>query len=766
MTESNKDVQAGTTKVVEKRIRPTVIRRRAKKVETPIVEEAPKPVEEKIQKIEAGDIRPKKLDGEAQEDGPRIGAVGQKIDLTKKEVEEEKVAKTAEPRIGVVGHIETVAPKLKEDWRDRFKRALRKKKSRSELEQDDIQKAGGLQKFADAMLSDSPQVERVFEPTRKKRPIRREFQKTKITTPKAIKKVIKIDERISVASFSQTMGIKASEIVKKLMGLGVQASINEAIDADTATLLAEEYGFKVEEVGFKEEDVLVEPEESSLAKNLQDRFPVVTVMGHVDHGKTSVLDYIRKTKVADGEAGGITQHIGAYEVKVADSQITFIDTPGHEAFTQMRARGAQATDIVVLVVAADDGVMPQTVEAINHSKAANVPIIVAINKSDLPGANADKVKQSVSEHGLVPEDWGGDVIFMPTSAKTGDGIDDLLEMITLQSEVLSLKADPTIRPKGIVLEGKLEKGRGPVATILVQEGTLTQGQFVVCGNYSGKVRAMNDAVGKNIKQAGPSKPVEIIGLEGVPSAGDELIGVEDDKDAKRIAEQRKQKAKEASQQKPVKLSLDDLIASETEELKVVLKSDVIGSSEAVCDSLEKLSTEKVKVVIIHKGVGTISENDVMLASASNAIILGFNVTIDKGGQESAKNEGIEVRKYKIIYEMLDDVKKAMVGLLTPIITETTTGSAEVKNTFRISKVGTIAGCMVANGKINRRSKIRLLRDQKIVYEGELSSLKRFKDDAKEVMEGQECGMSLERYQDIKVGDILEAYETQEEAAKL
>jgi len=564
------------------------------------------------------------------------------------------------------------------------------------------------------------------------------------------------------------MGVRGSELLKKLMELGTMTTLNQSVDVETATLLAEEYGYSVEHTAFKEEEVLVEPEAKASAGKLIPRAPVVTVMGHVDHGKTSILDFIRKANVAAREAGGITQHIGAYEVKLPKGSITFIDTPGHAAFTSMRSRGAQVTDIVVLVVAADDGVMPQTIEAIDHAKAAGVPIIVAMNKMDRAEAQPERVKQAITEHGLVTEEWGGDTICVPTSAKTGEGIGDLLEMILLQSEMLDLKADPEMRPKGVVIESKLDKGRGPVATVLIQEGTLEKGQNVVCGLYSGKVRAMQNATGDFLEKATPSMAVEIQGLGGVPASGDELVGVEDERDARMVTELRQKKVRESMLSGPATISLEELAkqATETKELKLIVKADVHGSSEAVSDALSKLSTDAVKVEILHKGVGGITESDVLLAAASEAVAIGFNVTADAAAKRAAEQNKIEIKTYRVIYELLDEVRKAMEGLLAPEEKEVVIGHADVRETFRVSKIGTIAGCYVTDGKIQRNSHARLLRDQAIVFEGKISSLKRFKDDVKEVSENYECGIGLENFNDVKNGDVIEVYIIERKAATL
>ncbi|MEJ5365838.1 MAG: translation initiation factor IF-2 [Desulfosoma sp.] len=593
-------------------------------------------------------------------------------------------------------------------------------------------------------------------------------QKPVVTVPKAIKRRIRIDEAITVANLAKQMGVKATEIIKKLLLLGLPANINQAIDYDAAALVAAEFNYEVEKAGFEEEDILHTTEDRP--EDLKPRPPVVTVMGHVDHGKTSLLDAIRHTKVIDEEAGGITQHIGAYFVELDGRHITFLDTPGHEAFTAMRARGAKVTDIVILVVAADDGVMQQTVEAINHAKAAGVPIMVAINKIDKPNANPDRVKRELSEHGLLPEEWGGDVTMVEISAKKKIGIEELLEMVLLQAELLELKANPNKPARGRVIEAKLDKGRGPVATILVQEGTLKEGDAYVCGTYSGRVRSMFNDKGQRISAAGPSVPVEVLGLSGVPNAGDDFVVLADEKQAKMVAEHRQLRAREKELSRTTKVTLEKLYEQirdgQIKEINVILKTDVQGSLEAIRDSLLKLSTPEVKVSLIHAGTGAVSESDVMLASASNAIIIGFNVRADAKAQELAEQEKVSIRYYDVIYQILDDIKDAMVGLLEPQYQEEILGRAEVRQTFHISRIGTVAGCYVTEGKVERNAKARLVRDGVQVWDGKISSLKRFKDDAREVKAGFECGLTLENFNDIKVGDILEVYRMVEVAPVL
>ena len=576
---------------------------------------------------------------------------------------------------------------------------------------------------------------------------------------------IKIPDEITVGELASRLKVQAAEIIKRLMSVGVMASISDVIDYDTAALVAMEIGAKVEkEVFVTIEERLFEPEEDK-DEDLVKRSPIVVVMGHVDHGKTSLLDAIRKTNVTTGEAGGITQHIGAYQVRINGEAITFLDTPGHEAFTAMRARGAQVTDIAVLVVAADDGIMPQTVEAINHAKAANVSIIVAINKIDKPTANPDKVKQELTEYGLVPEEWGGDVICVPVSAKTGENIDTLLEMINLVAEVQELKANPNRMATGTVIEARLDKGRGPVATMLVQNGTLHTGDVIIAGAALGRVRVMLDDRGNRIQAAGPSMPVEITGLAEVPAAGDTFHAVEDERLAKELVEQRKQEAKEEQFSAYRKVTLDNLFSQisegEMKELPIIVKADVQGSVEAVKQSLEKISNEEVRVKVIHGAVGAVSESDVMLANASNAIIVGFNVRPDPVAKEMAEREDVEIRLYRIIYDAINEITDAMKGMLAPKYRDVDLGRAEVRQVYKISSVGTVAGCYVLDGKLARNAKIRVVRDGIVVAEDEMSSLKRFKDDAKEVAKGYECGVTLEKFADVKEGDVYEAFKMEE-----
>ena len=577
---------------------------------------------------------------------------------------------------------------------------------------------------------------------------------------------VSIPDEISVGELASRLKVTAAEVVKRLMLMGMMVTVNQIIDYDTAYLIADELGAVVsKEVVVTIEEKLFNEEQDS-EESLKERPPVVCVMGHVDHGKTSLLDAIRHTNVTKGEAGGITQHIGAYTVQINGKDITFLDTPGHEAFTAMRARGAQATDIAILVVAADDGIMPQTVEAINHAKAAGVEIIVAINKIDKPAANPEAVKTELTNYNLVPEEWGGDVICVPVSAVTGQGINDLLENVLLVAEVKEYKANPDRRAKGIVIEARLDKGRGPVATVLVQNGTLHSGDIVIAGTAVGRVRAMTDDKGKTLKTAGPSVPVEIIGLAEVPLAGDEFNAVEDERMARTLAQQRRTKAKEEEFRANAKVNLDDLFAQIKEgvqELNVIVKADVGGSAEAVKQSLEKISNDEVRVRVIHSAVGGITEGDVMLAAASNAIIVGFNVRPDKGALDSAERQSVDIRTYRIIYECIEEITAAMKGMLAPEFVEKLMGHAQVRQTIHVPNVGTIAGSYVQDGTVTRNSQIRVVRDGIVVFEDRISSLRRFKDDVKEVQQGYECGIGLEKFNDIKEGDILEAFVMEEVA---
>jgi translation initiation factor IF-2 len=593
------------------------------------------------------------------------------------------------------------------------------------------------------------------------------MKKTEITTPKAIKRRIKVEEAIRIAELAKRMGVKASEVMSKLISLGVMATINQAIDSDTAGIIASEFGYQVETVGADYEDTIQRVD--SAPGSLQPRAPVVTVMGHVDHGKTSLLDAIRQTNVIEGEAGGITQAIGAYHVHINDRDIVFLDTPGHEAFTSMRARGAQVTDIVVLVVAADDGVKEQTVEAINHARAAKVPIIVAVNKIDKAGASPEKIKRELTEYNLVPEEWGGDTLFAEISAKKKEGIENMLELVLLQADVMELKADPDRPARGVIIEAKLDRGRGPVATVLIQEGTLREGDSFVCKTEFGRVRALIDDKGYRIREAGPSMPVEVIGFSSVPQAGTDFICVDDEKKARSISEYWIRKARERELAQSTKITLEQLyerIKEGVKELNVIIKGDVQGSIEAMTEALGKLSTPDVKLKIIHSSTGAVTETDVLLASASDAVILGFKVRPDARVVDMAKDEGVEIKLYDIIYNVIADVKAAMEGLLEPLYKEVVLGHAEVRELFKVPKVGIVAGCYVTDGKILRGANVKLVRDGVQVFDGKLMSLRRFKDDAREVNEGFECGMGIEGFNDIKVGDIIEAYNQEQVERKL
>jgi translation initiation factor IF-2 len=632
---------------------------------------------------------------------------------------------------------------------------------------------GGQQirgRFAQAQKSGPGGPGRGHDFGKKKLPLGKKGKQTQLTTPAEHKRVIRIEDSIAVADLARSMGIKAPEVLKKLWGMGMTGvNINASIDFDTAQILANEFGYEMQNVAFKEDDIFAgKPVESA---DLMLRSPVVTVMGHVDHGKTSLLDAIRKARVAAGEAGGITQHVAAYKVAVkGHGDIVFLDTPGHEAFTEMRARGAQATDIVVLVVAANDGVMPQTLEALAHAKDAKVTIIVAVNKVDLPDAQPERVRKQLADHGLIPEEWGGDTIYINVSALKGEGIDKLLESIAVTAEVLELKANSDRPASGLVIEARLDRNRGPMATVLVQEGTLRVGDIVVAGRTLGRVRALLDDRGEPIKEAGPSTPVELLGLDGVPEAGDSVNVADDEKVAKQVVDHRRQSWRRRELASTAKVSLESLMErfneSDTKELKIVLKADVQGSAEALRAALVKQSTDKVKVNVIAAAVGGVTESDVNLAKAGGAIIVGFHVRPAGKSSKLAEQEGVEIRLYDIIYDALDEVKAAMAGLLAPIKREVALGKLEVRDTFAIPKVGTVGGCMVTEGKITRRAHLRIIREAVQVYEGRIGSLRRFKEDVSEVQHGFECGVMIAGWNDLKSGDIIEAYEVVEEAAKL
>jgi translation initiation factor IF-2 len=603
------------------------------------------------------------------------------------------------------------------------------------------------------------QEEKVLRPARRETP----------SGPPPINREITISEGITVKELSEKLDVKANFVIKKLVDRGIFATINQTLDATLATNLAREFGASTATVSF-EEEARQEVEEAQEEKDQVKRAPVVTIMGHVDHGKTSLLDAIRLANVAEKEAGGITQHIGAYQVTQSGQKIVFIDTPGHEAFTRMRSRGAKVTDIVVLVVAADDGVMPQTLEAIDHAKAAKVPIIVAINKIDKPGAQPDRIKQQLSDRGLLAEDWGGDTVMVPVSAKTKEGLDLLLEMIILVADVQDLKANPERPAMGSVLEAKLDRGRGPVATVLVRNGTLHVGDFFICGQVFGKVRALISDRGEPIREAEPSTPVEVLGLDTLPEAGDSFQVVTDTAKAKQIVMYREAKARESAMAKTGRLTLEQfhkqMAAGETKELPIILKADVGGSAEVLSDTLQKLSTEKIRIRVLHSGVGAINESDVLLASASNAIIVGFNVRPERNAANLAEQEKVDIRLHTIIYNLTDEIKAAMAGLLAPVYKEVPKGKAEVRETFRVTKVGMVAGCFVTEGSINRECQLRLVRDNIVVHTGKVGSLRRFKDDVSEVRAGQECGIVIENFSDIKAGDVIEAFVSERLAVDL
>ncbi len=603
-----------------------------------------------------------------------------------------------------------------------------------------------------------PQIEK--GKSRKARRAEREAQKSK---PGEGEGKIIIEGRVNPRALAEIMDVSAADILNKLVSLGTMVTINEPLDYDVINLLAEEFEVDLEAREDPREAELLSSldEEDDDPKKLKPRPPVATVLGHVDHGKTSLLDAIREANVTSQEAGGITQHIGAYQVRINNKKLTFLDTPGHEAFTAMRARGAKATDIAILVVAADDGVMPQTVEAVNHVKAAGVPIIVAVNKIDKENANPDRVKQQLAEYDLVPEDWGGETIFVHVSALKKQGLQELLEMVLLVAEMAELKSNPTKKAQGVVIEAKLDKGRGVVTTVLVSDGSLRVGDPIICGNISGKVRAMSDDKGKRIKKAVASTPVEVLGLSDIPEAGDHLQVVDDEKVARQIASKRSEKKREFELKRTQKVTLEDLFSriqeGEMKDLNIILKSDVHGSAEALKESLLKIENVEVRLNILHSGVGAVTESDVMLASASNAIIIGFNVMPSPSVRKVAEREEVEIRSYRVIYEAIDDVKKAVKGMLAPQFKEVVLGQAEIRQVFKVSKVGNIAGCHVIDGKITRQSKVRLIRDGVVIHEGSLSSLKRFKDDVREVVSGYECGIMLEKYNDVEEGDIIEAF---------
>ena len=812
----------------EVRVKPTVIRRRPKVVEEPVSvssDESDEPeadldaVEEKPKRVQGKEETPKSEETKSKEpeevvskpltEKPEPGAADE---ATSDQATVPEPEKHVPGRARIIGRVEIPIPPQRQPQRTNARQSAarppkiaetetptpatapqdtaipveeRKKgrkgkdvKEAPVIEMDRAPKkvaAAGKKKDSYKKVEIIEKRERVFEPSfRSGKGKRREkyrdpdARKTEITVPKAIKRIIKISESITVGEMAKRMGVKANDLIRTLMKMGFMATINHPLDFETASIIASDFDYEVENVAIDLDDIVETVPDSE--EDLERRPPVVTIMGHVDHGKTSLLDAIRTTNVIAGEAGGITQHIGAYDVELKGRKITFLDTPGHEAFTAMRARGAKVTDIVILVVAADDGVMPQTREAINHSLAASVPIIIAINKIDKPDSKPERVKQELMEFGLVSEEWGGETIFVEVSAKQKTNLEELLEMVLLQADVLELKANPNKPARGTIVEAKLDKGRGPVATVLVQEGSAKVGDYFVCGIHYGRIRAMQNDRGEKVPSAGPSMPVEVIGLTGVPDAGDAFVIMPDERQAKEIAMLRQQKVRETELAKSSKLSLEQLYEKiqmgEVKELNVVVKGDVQGSVEAVSESLRKLSTDAIRLRVINASVGAITETDVNLATASNAIVLGFNVRPEVKAQALAEKEGVDIRLYNIIYDAVDDIKKAMEGLLEPTLKEKYLGRAEIREVFSVPKHGNVAGSYVLDGKMLRNSQVRLLRDNVVVYEGKMASLRRFKDDIKEVAAGYECGISLENYNDIKPGDIIESFEIEKVATTL
>lgn len=729
-----------------------------KKAERPVKQAKAKPKKRKKKKVE----KPAKI-VMSPEEGPLRDLLSKKAEV-KKEVTPAKTSITKPP---------LEPPKEKEE---KPKKGIppKRKKGRKGAKAEDVPARGTFRRRkkevyerAD-LYNGRPRKRKGPKSGRKGKETPRNFKHTEITVPKAIKRRIKVQEFVTVVDLAKAMGTKAAELMKRLINLGVMANINQPIDFESASVVADDLGFELELDTFEEEsflsDIVDRPED------LSPRPPVVTIMGHVDHGKTSLLDYIRQSNIIGGEAGGITQHIGAYYVKTVRGDIVFLDTPGHEAFTAMRARGAKVTDIIVLVVAADDGAMPQTKEAINHARAANIPIVVAVNKIDKPEADPEKVKRELAELDLAPEEWGGETLLGNVSAKTGEGVEDLLGLILLQTEMLELQGNPNREARGTVIEAELDKSRGPVATVLIKNGSLNPGCQFVCGDYYGRVRAMLDHRGRMMKNAGPSVPVKLYGISGVPMAGDEFIVVKDEKTAKQIIEHRKARGQKQEMVKRGPVSLDDLFdrinKGDVKELNIILKTDVQGSAEALSDSLVKQSTEAVKLNVIHSATGAITESDVMLATASGAIIIGFNVRTTPRVVEVSEKENVDIRYYDVIYNAINDIRLAMTGLLEPILEEHVIGHAEVKEIFRVPKVGAVAGCQVTDGHVDRNANLRLLRDNVVVFDGKLASLRRFKEDVKEVQTGYECGIGLENFGDVKPADIFEVYEVEEVAAEL
>ncbi|MGD9036568.1 MAG: translation initiation factor IF-2, partial [Syntrophobacterales bacterium] len=796
-----RDTVTGRSKqlIEEKRVRRGVIRRRRKivkaapspeEVEVEVAAEAVPPVEEPAEEVVEAEVPPVVVEGEAPEVEPekpeevepeaevakkkkpakKVKEKEKKVKKPRKRVKKEAAAKIiklpervpedvpepkkAEPKIeesmeAVEKVVEPAPPPPDPEEKPRKKpgkpRRKKGKRARAEdAEERALRKLPSRRKevvTGDDLYAKRRGPGRMMKGRKAARAVAKDIKQTEITIPKAAKRKVKLEEAITVANLAKSMGVKAREVIAKLMELGLMATVNQAIDFDTASLVATEFNYEAEKTGFEEAAILEAVPDKE--RDLKPRPPVVTIMGHVDHGKTSLLDAVRQTKVTEGEAGGITQHIGAYNVKLDGGQVVFLDTPGHEAFTAMRARGARVTDLVVLVVAADDGVMQQTVEAINHAQAADIPILVAVNKIDKENADPDRVKRELAERGLNPEEWGGDITMVEVSAKQKTGLDELLELILLQAELMELKANPDKKSRGRVVEARLDRGKGPLATVLVQEGTLKVGDPFVCGTFYGRVRAMLDDRGRKVTEAPPSMPVEVHGISGVPQAGDELVVVNDEKEAKQVAAHRQLKSREAELSRATKVTLDNLFErikeGETKELKVVLKADVQGSLEAITDSLNNLSTDEIKVNIIHSAAGGVTETDVMLASASDAITIGFSVRASQKAQESAEAEQVDLRFYDVIYQLVAEVKDAMEGMLEPIYKEHFMGRAEVLKTFRISRVGTVAGSMVNEGRVERGANIRVLRDDVVINDSKIGSLRRYKDEVKEVKAGQDCG---------------------------
>jgi len=795
-----KDYLSGATDEIleEKRIKPTIIRRRKKiipKIEEKVQEEqiveeevTPSPEkeismpEEKIEEI---------LEEEVTQELKEVPIPEQPVKEVKPKIEKKKKErpKTIPARIIKKAEIQPTVTKLQEpvttiplpevaispEKEDKKEKEAIKEKKAKQYKEEEITPRKDYRRRRREIFERKDLYgdrEKGFEGRSrlkaKGKLDKKKLKQTEITVPKAIKRRIKVPDVISVAELARRMGIKSTELIKKLMEIDIMVTVNQTVDFDSASLVASEFEYELEPSSFEEEEIIKEEEEKP--EDLVPRPPVVTIMGHVDHGKTSLLDYIRKSKVIDKEAGGITQHIGAYYVHTSHGDLVFLDTPGHEAFTAMRARGAKVTDLIVLVVAADDGVMEQTIEAIDHAKAANIPIVVAVNKIDKANADPEKVRRELSKYGFLSEEWGGDTLFSEISAKTGRGVDELLDSILLQSEILESKANYKKHARGVIIEARLDKNRGPFATVLIHDGTLNQGDFFVCGENYGRVRAMLNDIGQKIKSAMPSMPVEIYGISGVPMAGDDFIVTSDEKKAKLISEHRKTKARLDTVTSRDSVSLDNLFdrikEGEVKELNIIIRADVQGSVEALVDSLTKLSTEDVKLKVIHGGTGAVTESDVMLASASKAIVICFNVRANPVVKTLAGKENVDLRFYNVIYKVIEDIRSAMEGLLEPVYNENIIGRADIKQIFHVSKVGTIAGCYVNDGKIERGAKVRLLRDDVVIFDGNLSSLKRFKDDVKDVSSGFECGVGLENYNDIKPGDVFEFYTLEEMKVEL